>query len=230
MKTVVCGLGKCGSRMIMDLNAMLFNGEFSYKLRANDKKYTDLLHLFKKLWTRSSEISNFIREDEKPDMFLGDPDNQYEVVSMLCADSGDTREEKIREKLKKNIIQFPNYHQACGQYHIIGEKVMADLIDRYGGIRHSVIEPHIKKNSESNASAFFLCFSAGGGTGCGTSTTLAEVIAREAREQYTNLLIAGIAALPAANESENYKVLAGRFLTKFISSPQATSCDTVFTV
>lgn len=73
-------------------------------------------------------------------------------------------------------------------------------------------------------------FSMGGGTGCGTATILAEKIAERANQENHNMLIAGITALPGQKESDNYKISAGRFITKFLSSPRSTSFDTVFTV
>lgn len=231
MKTVVCGLGKCGSRMMLDLNALLYNGEFSWKLRAESSRGLELWRKFMKLFASSNQSSAFIHDDEAPSIYLGDPDGENEVVALLSRDSGNTQEELIRDKLKHNLIHFDNYRQACGQYHIVGEKVMANLMTYSpGNVDKKVMEPHIKKNSADNASIYFLCFSAGGGTGCGTSTVLAEELAKKIQREDVVAFIAGIAILPGSLESENYSVSAGRFITKVLSSAHAKSFDAVFTV
>lgn len=233
MKTVVCGLGKCGSRMIVDLNAMIFGGKFSYQLKVSkDGIYQESIfnHLRELLWGPTKAKSQFIPEDEVPRMHLGDPDNANEVINYCIAPDEENKSDASRKELKNRIIQFGNYHGACGQYHIIGETVMLNLLNHDNIVKQTLLSNYISKNSRDNATCFLLMFSAGGGTGCGTSTVLAEYVAEHAKKEYANLLVAGIAALPGLKESDNYKVSAGRFLTKFLSSDRATSFDTVITV
>lgn len=236
MKTVVCGLGKCGSRMILDLNAIIYDGDFSYQLKLPKEGVSNLsntwdkfLNGFSSFFSKNS-IAKYIPADEIPKMHLGDPDNANEVVSYCEVEGTGEKDEQSRKKLKENIIKFPNYRGACGQYHIIGEQVMLNLFEHDQEVKQEVIDRYIKRNDKDNASCFILLFSAGGGTGCGTSTVLAEFVAQKAKSEYVNLFIAGIAALPGIKESDNYKVSAGRFLTKVLSSDRATSFDAVITV
>ncbi|MBQ7607134.1 MAG: hypothetical protein IJU76_04105 [Desulfovibrionaceae bacterium] len=235
MKTVVCGLGKCGSRMVLDLHALIYGGKYSCELR--DEKETPREESFLRTFLRmvkghqkdTSLVKNIHRE-ELPNMHMGDPDCQNEVVSLCLRQSDDDRDTQNRELLKEDLIPFDNWHEACGQYHIIGEQVMRNLLATNDSIKDKVINKYIDRNLTENVSSYFLLFSAGGGSGCGTSTVLSKEISKRAREEYVNLLVAGIAVLPGAKQSDNFKISAGRFLTKFLSSEHATSFDTVFTI
>lgn len=233
MKTVVCGLGKCGSRMVLDLNALIYGGKFSCQLSVPKDSLIDK-GFFKKFmdFFKSSPrlLSETFSDDEVPPMHMGDSDGQNEVLNMCNVESGDPKDEERRKRLLEGVIVFNNYHDACGQYHIIGEEVMRNLFATNANVKSQIIDRYIKQNDKDNVSAYFIMFSAGGGTGCGTATILAEKIAQKANEENHNMLIAGITALPGQKESNNYKISAGRFITKFLSSERSTSFDTVFTV
>lgn len=233
MKTVVCGLGKCGTRMVLDLNALIYGGKYSCQLRGpnssrNDKGvFERFLDMFK---SKPVLLSETLPDEEVPSMHMGDSDGQNEVVAMCTADSGDPKDEERLKRLLEGLIRFDNYHDACGQYHIIGEAVMRNLFATNNKIKPQIIESYIRQNDVNNVSAYFIMFSAGGGTGCGTATILAEKIAQTANDENHNMLIAGIAALPGEKESDNYKISAGRFITKLLSAERSTSFDAVFTV
>ena len=145
MKTVVCGLGKCGSRMVMDLSALIYGGQYSCQLRAVKetllekgwfKKFADLFKDKPRLFARD------LAADEVPPMHLGDSDGQNEVLNMCNMESGDPKDEERRKRLKDGIINFNNYYDACGQYHIIGEEVMRNLFETDPGLRDRVINKY----------------------------------------------------------------------------------------
>lgn len=239
MKTLVCGLGKCGSRMVHDLNTMIYDGVYSCNLRVPKDtllklKVPDLFTKIKNLFKNPLRLdAKDLDEEEIPPMFFGDSDGQNEVVNLCLAQSDDEKDEERRKRLLNGLIEFENYHDACGQYHIIGEEVMRNLFASDPTIKPRLVDAYINENNKDNVSAYFIMFSAGGGTGCGTSTVLAEKIAQRANEEFHNMLIAGITALPGDGDSArgiNYRISAGRFLTKFLSAPRSTSFDTVITI
>lgn len=234
MKTVACGLGKCGSRMILDLNAMLYGGKWSHELRIDKdgplKSFSGFKHWINDLFSSFNPVSKIISEDERPVLHLGDSDNNNEVMTLVMKESKDKSDEKIRRSLKDGVLSFTNYFDACGQYHIIGEQVMGNLLKTNQDVKKKVVDAYLSVNRPDNVSCFFLMFSMGGGTGCGASTMLAEAIAKRASQEYVNLLIAGLATLPGPTESPNFRVSAGRFLTKFFSAEAATSFDTIITI
>ncbi len=243
MKTVLCGLGKCGCRMALDFHSLIFDGKFSYELhipRELIKKERE--GFWAKLFGKSnnpsySTLARNIQSDEVPHIHMGDADANNEVINMCRTPSEDEKETENRRKLEEYVIDFSNYHDGCGQYHIIGEQVMRNLLEKdsqskAAGLTEKVVNAYINRenNRGENVSSYILLFGAGGGTGCGTSTILAQEIAQRAKNEFVNMLLAGVAALPGDQESNNYKISAGRFLTKFLSAERATSFDTIFTI
>lgn len=151
MKTVVCGLGKCGSRMVLDLNALVYGGKYSCQLRVPKDSDPTFITTGKGLFKRFMELfedtpklfSEMFSDDEVPAMHMGDSDGQNEVLNMCTVESGDKKDEERRKRLQKGVILFNNYHDACGQYHIIGEEVMRNLFATDSAVSPQIIDKYI---------------------------------------------------------------------------------------
>ncbi len=154
-----------------------------------------------------------------PILHIGDSDPYNEVTAQYLANDPDSKRVDRGphlEKLIQNRIVFSNYHNACGQYHSIGEMVMQNLLSTDSDIREKLVQTPIPENDEQGVSCYICCFSLGGGTGCGTSTVLIGEVNREVRQKKRTLFTTAIGILPeGGDEAENLHISAGRFLVKY---------------
>jgi len=219
MNILLCGFGKCGARMVLDFHCLIYGGKNSYELRIQKSHTVPGRGLINWLKDRFDYFSAWgtevIPEKDRPLLHIGDSDPDNEITAGYLESQAEEKDHnKHLKRLIENKVEFTNHNEACGQYHSIGEMVMDNLLKTNEHAQLQLLQVPIKDRG-----CYICCFSLGGGTGCGVSSSLIAHVNELAKEKHRTIFTAGIVILPESDmEETNYYISAGRFLTKFFAA------------
>ena len=197
MRIKMMGLGKCGSRTVLDFYAVVHGQKPvtpTFRLRGKYGGVGEWLGGTKRRFRafKATVSGNRNHLPDPAEYIVADVDETNDVLRIF---QEDTEGGESAEFLGKILRLHETMAHGCGNFHILGQAVMQRYLQN---ARHydDVVG---KVGSQSDGTELlFICFSLGGGTGGGSAIELAQrlrdELTRPGRNQQMCLL--GVAVLP----------------------------------
>ncbi len=197
MRVKMVGLGKCGSRTVLDFHAVVHGQKPvtpSFRTRGKYGTVGELMgSTRRKLRALTSAVTrnrNYL--PDPVEYMVADVDETNDVLRIFQQDAESGENTEFEGKIMR---LHETLAHGCGNFHILGQAVMKKYLEN--SKHYDDVVGKIGTQSES-AEMFFICFSLGGGTGGGSAIELAERLHREITRPGRNhqTLILGVAVLP----------------------------------
>jgi hypothetical protein len=231
MQISLIGLGQCGSRITYDFFAFLSNSAPSHKIMViedintvkdvlksmKQKRIKDFINTLKV----SKAIINFITNNHRgrifewlPQYIIGDLNPNNQMFHLLAKTHQQVESESEPAFFKGDLLNLGERSGGCGNYQILGQSIMDVFLNenkRTPG--HNIISCKEVAGSLEYDFTIFV-YSAGGGTGSGTSPALSEKVYKTYNHQInTRKAVMNVVILPEGEgEAQNtpLQITAGR--------------------
>ena len=197
MKVKMVGLGKCGSRTVLDFYAVVHGQKPvtpTFRTRGKHGAVGELLGSTRRRLRsfKASITGTQINLPDPVEYVVADVDETNDVLRIF---QQDTESGENTEFMGKIMRLHDTMAHGCGNFHILGQAVMRKYLE--DSRQYDEVVGKVGSTSDGTE-LFFVCFSLGGGTGGGSAIELAERLRREmirpGRNQQTCIL--GVAVLP----------------------------------
>ncbi|MBI3954084.1 MAG: hypothetical protein HY330_06190 [Chloroflexi bacterium] len=195
MRVKMVGLGKCGSRTVLDFYAVVHGQKpvtptfrFRGKYGALGEWMSGARRRFQSFKTAVSGHRNYL--PDPAEYIVADVDETNDVLQIFQQDS---ESKEGAEFLGKILRLHDTMAHGCGNFHILGQGVMRKYLESPRHYDDVIGRPG---SAAEGTELFFICFSLGGGTGGGSAIELAhrlrQELARPGHTQQTCILGVGV--------------------------------------
>src|SRR5262245_46151046 len=226
MRIKVVGLGQCGSFVVYDVLAHLFDGKPSKELRSASNQpdfQVQLENAFyrikRPIATVSYRVSRYFlgfKTADLPKFFVVDGNSNNAMIAGLTRDNTDRLDEL---DISVNSLSLSEMNTGCS-YGQVGEYFFRKEKNDY---TNSALYSEIKFSDSESTDINIVVFAGGGGSGSGGAIVLNEQ-AKEKSTREKSPLLFNMMVLPPYNVSEfRLRFNTGRCITRLSTSERQTS-------